>query len=269
MHNTPRDNLRSPHDGRFGEGIRSPPDRKFGDGRDTYQPIPTSAASPAMTPIRLNPLYSTIRLLPSAPRDDRPTEMADNGQVGGHSLLADSSGSERLGFQKTLSDLKGRTDGMTEHRSPTGGEGGPQVFVPRAANAVPHDKLSSQDKLVVSQDALRKLVLASHERDVLLQTLQDSRASSKPVEQGVTWGTHQERVALGSGGAEELSREVEGSPQAEAVLVREMRMKLEEAVEVAQRLQQDKIELSKALQDERKRAVGHTSWLHWHVSLVA
>ena len=137
-------------------------------------------------------------------------------------------------------------------------------------------------KVRVSEGALRKLVTAAHHRDVLLEALRSSPsapagevagssqrasgllASRHPggrgaggLEQHVTWPELDDktmRVASGGHPKPVLSPSTPGHSLAETLLAREMRQKLEEALDVAEGLRRDKAALHKELQAMHMRS---------------
>ena len=202
------------------------------------------------TPRNATPLRSTIRLLPSASSAARPMARSSLGE--------------------------GEGAGRWEETSTSPWERDSVVAV--------------GDKVLVSEDALRRLVAATHERDVLLQSLATPRARLVLTDRGAArphgsgGGVAMLRGADGAGGGVGADEEtllppgllshvaadmrspgasrVARSPQGSAgkpgtgaetgragmePAVREMRLRLEEALAVAEQLRQDKKVLNKEL----------------------
>ena len=134
----------------------------------------------------------------------------------------------------------------------------------------------------VSEGALRKLVTAAHHRDVLLDALRSSPSAvggevagssqrgSGPVagrhaagrgarglEPHVTWPELDDKAVRGASGGDPKAVPSPSTPDhsgAETLLVRQMRQKLEEALDVAEGLRRDKAALHKELQAMHMRS---------------
>jgi hypothetical protein len=204
-------------------------------------------ASPTSTPRSFTPLRSAIRLVPSAASGARP--------IFARSALGE--GVER--WEET--------------------EAGPEDR---------DSVVAVRDKVLVSEDVLRRLVIATQERDVLLHSLANPRArlfltdrgaaAARPQDasngcggsssSGTGWGDDETPVKTGlrahvaagtpsrgtvflslQGGAGKRGRAEEAvQAENEMAAVREMRVRLEEALAVAEQLRLEKKVLHKDLQ---------------------